>query len=291
MSFNKEPGNISTYSIVLHIERDLYNNDGSILFGTFGYLQTTDGTTTTTLFASRKNPIAGFVQLNHTHLVFSNYKRHCIMLLDRSSNSVSKLAGKCGWPGYEDGNKYTGRLYGPTSIVLDLENSNRIYVADTKNDKLRAVDIETGQLSTIISTGLRNPRGMVWANGDLLITNLNYISHTLWLSNGAAIIEILAGLRARGYSDSTFGQSRFNHPIDICEIESNKYLIADYKNKVLRLLDLSRGVVGPVCINRESPCTTSTKLPSNPRSLAKIGDTIYVGTLTNIIKLRGGLCV
>ena len=55
------------------------------------------------------------------------------------------------------------------------------------------------------------------------------------------------------------------------------FLVADNDNNRLRLLDMNKKKVLPVCIGSTTNCTTSTSLSVYPRSLLAINDTVYVG--------------
>jgi len=272
----------------MHMELDLYRNDGSIMFRTWEYLKTTDGTTPTTLATIQSSSITGFKQVNKTHVAVAAYSQHCIKMLNRVDNSLRTLAGTCGSEGYVEGGVGTGRLRYPFSIEIDVRNPDRLLITDNQNHALRSVDLHTGELSTIINSGFRYPSYLVWADNKLLVSNEHHISQVSWDADGSVTNIKLAGSLSHGYVDGSFNTSRFYYPLGITRVGYNMYLVADTGNKVLRLLDLNSKQVGPVCFDGETSCTNSSQFPDYPFSIQKIGEDVYVGMQSEgIYKLSG----
>jgi len=270
------------------MELDLYRDDGStsIMFS-YKYLNTTDGTTPTTLATIQSSYITGFKQVNRTHVAVAAHSQHCIKMLNRVDNSIRTLAGTCGSRGYVEGGVGTGRLYYPYGIEIDVRNPDRLLVTDYFNHALRSVDLHTGELSTVINSGFNYPMYVAWADNKLLVINTNYISQISWGADGSVTNIKLAGSLSRGYVDGSFNTSRFDFPLGITRVGYNMYLVADY-NKVLRLLDLNSKQVGPVCFDGETSCTISSQLPDKPWSILTVGEDVYVGMwIKGIYKLSG----
>jgi len=272
------------------MELDLYRDDGStsIMFSIWAYLKTTDGTTPTTLANIQSSFITGFKQVNKTHVAVVAHSLHCIKMLNRVDNSLRTLAGTCDSEGYVEGGVGTGRLHWPHSVEIDVRNPNRLLVTDYFNQALRSVDLHTGELSTIINSGFRYPKYVVWADNKLLVINTNYIFQVSWVDNGSVRNIKLAGSSSDGYVDRSFNTFRFGFLQGIARVGYNMYLVADYGNKVLRLLDLNSKQVGPVCFDGETSCTNSSQLPDYPYSILIVGEDVYVGMLSKgIYKLSG----
>ena len=99
------------------MERDL-SNPKNILFADGNALKTTDGQTTTTIVGSSREPgysnlrgkqarfkhITSFLQLDARRIVVVDKRSYCLRLVDRVSQTVEPLAGKCeqGY-GFRDG--------------------------------------------------------------------------------------------------------------------------------------------------------------------------------------------
>jgi len=267
------------------MELDKYKNDGSLLLGTSSGLLTTDGQTTSTLVSFL---VPGFTQLNTTHVVLADYISHCIKLLNREDDNIKVMAGSCGTDGYKEGGVGVGQLYFPWGVQIDVRNPGKLLVTDHSNNALRSVDMKTGELSTVINTGFNYPSGLLWAGRQLLVASAHYISQVSWSSNGTVSNTLLAG-STTSYGDviGSFDNAKFTNPYDIEEVTDNLYLVADLGNRKLKLMDMKKRIVGPVCFKGEDSCTESSLLPAGPYSLLNVGGAIYVGMYKNIYKLSG----
>jgi len=108
-----------------------------------------------------------------------------------------------------------------------------------------------------------------------------------WSSNGTVSNTLLAGSRSLGDVIGPFDNARFYDPFDIEEVTDNLYLVADYSSRKLKLMDMKKRIVGPVCFKGENPCTESSLLPQGPTALLNVGGAIYVGMYGRIYKLSG----
>ena len=205
-------------------------------------------------------------------------------MYDREDKSKRVIAGECGVSGYVDG--VSARFTNPWGIEVDERNPGHLLVTDRYNDALRSVDVTSGTVSTVIRTGFNAPAGLTWYNGRLLVVNLHYISEVTWTSDGTATNNILTGNRYIGYRDGDFAVAQFYLPLDIHQWRDGLFLVADYLNKRLRLLDMTKRKVLPVCIGFTTNCTTSTSLFVYPHSLLISNNTVYVaGAGNGIFKL------
>jgi len=268
------------------MELDKYKNDGSFLLGTSSSLLTTDGQTTSTLVSFY---VAGFTQINTTHIVLVNRNSHCIKLLTREDNNNKVMAGSCGNAGYREGRVGVGQFHRPYGVQIDVRNPGKLLVTDESNNALRSVDMGTGELSTIIQTDFKRPRGALWAGKNLLIANwYNDVSQVSWSSDGTVSNTLLAGSTTTGGDViGSFDITRFSRPCEIERVGDNMYLVADFGNRKLKLMDMKKRIVGPVCFKGEDPCTESSLFPHGPSALLNVGGAIYVGMSSKIYKLSG----
>jgi len=267
----------------------LRKDDGSILFTTYGALQSSDGQTVTPLASISFASLTGFKQLDKNRVVIVVNNQHCVKLFNRVTNSLSTLAGTCGSRGYREGAAGWGLMQYPESVEIDMKNPGRVLVTDSSNQAIRSVDLETGVLRTVIRSGFDYPRGMIWFGDTLLVTNLHYISQVTWSSSedDPTNEQIIGSSSQHGISDGSFSTAQFESPNIISKLTESLYLVTDYNFEGLKLLDFKNEYVGPVCFQGESPCEASSELPSELRSVHVDGDDVYIGASQNIYKLSG----
>ena len=270
------------------MELDLYKNDGSILFADYKTLKSSNGKSTEAVVSSGSQ-ITGFKQLNSSHVVFVEKEYHCIRVYSREKRSFSRLVGQRGtsskYYGFVDG--ASAKFYHPYGVESDERNPGHLLVTDQFNHALRSVDVASGIVSTVIRTGFSNPRGLTWYNGSLLVCNVNYISKVAWSSNGAVTNSKLTTTTSYGYREGDFSTARFNSPYEIQQLRDGLFIIADNSNKKLRLLDMYKKKVLPVCIGSTTSCSTGTSLSINRTSLLITNDTVHVGGNNKILRLTG----
>ena len=160
-------------------------------------------------------------------------------------------------------------------------------ITEPSSHALRSVDVTNGIVSTIISTGFRSSAGLAWYNGRLLVSNNGYISEVVWHPNGAVTIDMLTGSFYTGYRDGDFSIAKFTYLAEITQIIPEYFLIADRTNYKLRLLDMAKRKVLPVCHASAASCTGGTAVVSRPTSLLISNGTVYVGGSGKIVKLTG----
>ena len=269
---------------VFSLEADIYRNDGSILFADKTELKTTNGQTTTVV-ASGFVYIAGFKQINSSHVVVTDCNNHCKEMVSREDNSNNVLAGTCGTNEFGDGT--SAKFNCPWSIEPDNKNPGHLLITDHSNNALRSVDVTSGAVSTVIKTGFNFPRGLTWYDGHLLVCNNHYISEVSWSTNGPVSNNKLTTTTDGGYRDGDFTTAQFNNPHEIKQVRNGFFLVADSNNIRLRLLNMSTRKVLPVCIGSSAPCTTGTTLSHYPVSILISDEEVYVGEPNKIHKLTG----
>ena len=270
------------------MELDLYKNDGSVLFSDYTYLKSSNGKSTEALVAT-SSTMTGFKQLNSSHVVFVDRGYNCIKMFNREKKSTSVLAGQCGtsssYYGFVDG--ASARFSTPWGIESDERNPGHVLITEYSNQALRSVDVTSGIVSTVIRTGFNYPRGLTWYNGFLLVCNQHYISRVAWSSNGAVTNSKLTTTTSNGYRDGGFSIAQISNPFEIQQLRDGLFLIADYSNKKLRLLNMYKKKVVPVCIGSTTSCSTGTSPSDYPNSLLITNDTVYVGGNNKILRLTG----
>jgi sugar lactone lactonase YvrE len=167
-----------------------------------------------------------------------------------SSGVVTTIAGD-GTAGFLDGQGTAAKFNNPYSLTLD--NLGNIYVADTKNHRIRKIST-TGLVTTVAGFILqgyvdgastvarfRNPQGITIdrATGILYVADTN--NHRIRRIATDGTVSTLAGSFA-GYTDDLGVAANFNSPIGITIDNSGNLYIGDYFNSVIRKVS-STGLV------------------------------------------------
>lgn len=264
------------------MEQDLLL-EGYLLYSDRTEIKTTNFITTNSLLTGA-GLITGFAQINRTHLAFADYTQHCVRIFDRSSipgGGLRVLSGQCGSYGFVDGDTGDAKFNFPHSIIKSSE-AGKLLVTDWNNNALRSMDLATGDVSTIVRSGLHLPRSMTWYGDILLVANDHYIAAVSWNVDNTATAVVLAGGREhRGDMNGEFSTSLFYNPRDISRLTTNMFLVADYRNNKLRLLDMDRKQVLPVCVE------LSCKFDARVYSVISTSGGVFVGRDGSIIKLTG----
>jgi len=278
---------LDTFNGVPHLELDKYDSACSnLLISSWPHLTSTSNSSSEHLISMLYSK--GFTQLNRTHLVIVDSDDCCIRMLNREHRDLRTIAGTCDSRGYADGIVGVGKLLRPSDIVQDIRNPGFMLITDAGNNALRSVNLETGELSTVIDTGFNEPHGMHWNRKDLLVANKGfYISVVIWHSNGTVLNKIVAGTATAGNTLGYFYAAEFIYPQELVKLQEDLFLVADSGNYQLKLLNLHTGVVGPVCFRNETTCTRSSNFRGNPISLLNLDDVIYIGCNHDIYRLYG----
>jgi len=162
--------------------------------------------------------------LKYPSAIASDESRGVLYIADAGHNRilVSRLNGELvqaigdGVSGFADGGANEARFNQPQGLAVSADGTT-LFVADTRNHALRAVDTTTWQVRTIAGNGQRldlfpkpgdDPRDVALASpwGLLERGGLLYIamagSHQLWVMDLAAnTIEVFAGTSREGLND------------------------------------------------------------------------------------------
>jgi|GEM_PF-779010 len=181
-------------------------------------------------------------------VVVADSGNHTIRLIS-FDGVVSTLAGQPGLPGFADSpaGVNQARFRFPSGLSADTEGN--IYVADTKNNAIRKIDV-SGTVSTLagITNGLYEPSGVTtWTNGLLLVADTRNHSIKSLAPNGK--LTLLAGANSRfasGSEDALFATSAtFSNPRSILWLgPESGLLVSDSGNHTLRRLFYNAEVDG-----------------------------------------------
>jgi DNA-binding beta-propeller fold protein YncE len=188
------------------------------------------------------------------NLFIADTRNHVIRTVDAKTRIVHTLAGS-GKPGFAgDGLAGTQVSFDqPHSVVLD--GVGGVLVADTKNHRIRRIDIASGMVTTIAGTGqaklptdganaatspLFGPRSLAVDESSIWIVLRE--GNSVWRINRQAnTIHHIAGTGAKGYSGDGGPplEANFNGPKGIAVDAEGNILVVDTENHAIRQINLN----------------------------------------------------
>lgn len=182
-----------------------------------------------------------------TNLYVTDSQNHKVYKFEISTGKRSTLAGTgafINWgEGYDESVKLDGAateatFYEPAGIIL---NGKNLYVADTRNNKIRKVVIATGEVSTLAWIINGEPSGITTDGSNLFVTDTkSHKIHKVVIATGQT--TTLAGTGNRGDADGVGTAASFNSPEGITTDGTNLY-VADVNNNKIRKIVIATGVV------------------------------------------------
>jgi DNA-binding beta-propeller fold protein YncE len=171
---------------------------------------------------------------------------HRIVVTDLDGRVVQVVGS--GEAGLRDGARESARFDGPQGVALGPDG--RLYVADTENHAVRAVDLEAGQVTTVAGTGaqgydrtggpaletaLSSPWDVAFLGDRLWVAMAG--THQLWaLDLAAGTIEAAAGTGAESIHDGSLQEATFAQPSGLSALDGVFY-VADSETSAVRRVD------------------------------------------------------
>jgi sugar lactone lactonase YvrE len=154
------------------------------------------------------------------------------------TNGVSTLAGTT-MAGYVDGSRAVARFANPTNVLF---RDGTLYVADFDNGKLRSIDTDSHDTTTIIAQqGFQRPFGMVFAaDGTLYVSTDNDQSGNHTTMSGSIWKVDLEGRKA------TVLANAIGRPRGLALLPDGRLAVADYIHHVIEVVDTRSGQVTPI---------------------------------------------
>ncbi|MGA8196907.1 MAG: hypothetical protein WB902_26500 [Acetobacteraceae bacterium] len=148
----------------------------------------------------------------------------------------------------------------PNGLALDRDH-HRLFIADVADNRVRAVDLDTGVITTFGGTGnghhggdgspaidadIFGARAVALAPDDSLYVLERQGSSLRRVHNG--IIETVAGTGARGYAgdDHDARHAVFNAPKEMAVDPAGNVFIVDTENHAIRLVDARNWIVATI---------------------------------------------
>lgn len=267
-------------SPILGIQRDLQQQD-ALLIADYNSLKVLDrnniehlivGETTVSGFRDGQGAqalfawISSFIQLNSSTVLAVDHYNHCIRSVDRNTNTTTTFAGTCETGYHSDQNLALAKFLNPYDIVQSPSSNLDFYVTDEYNNAIRQLSGNT--VTTIARNGdLFKPRGLEF---DQTAENL-YIT----IRHGIVRMRVSTGdvtaltQSSSGHADGPLATSMFYHPNKIKRLTRNSFVVVEYGNNLLRLVDTANSRVTSLCTGMKSSHTSSLRLTVSLISLIK----------------------
>lgn len=179
---------------------------------------------------------------------------HVIRKIDHQIRAISILAGSAGNLGSEDGTGGGARFHSPRGLAIRANSSGSLYVADTGNHTIRAINLTNGAVTTIAGTAgvsgdldgvgsaaqFSSPSALAVSDDGEQIYIADTANNTIRkIAAATRDVSTLAGYPgARGAADGAGNAARFTTPAAIAW-RSGKLLIIDTGNHTLREITIS----------------------------------------------------
>ena len=199
----------------------------------------------------------------HGNLYITDENNHRIRKVDVTTGNISTVAGNGSYGYSGDGGLATdARLYDPSRVAIDA--SGNIYIADTRNYRIRKVDVATGIISTVAGNGtegfsgdgglaINAQLGGGWWHGLAVDTYENiYIAdydndRIRKVDANTGIISTIAGGGTQGLGDGGPATSaELERPADVALDTNGDIFIADTHNGLIRKVDMATGIISSV---------------------------------------------
>ena len=190
---------------------------------------------------------------NADFIYLADSLNHTIRKIDLATGTVTTLAGTSGKRGFADGTGAAARFFIPRGITIDGDS---LYVADSGNNLIRKIFINTGEVKTIAGTAgtpgfadgngtaalFKNPTGITTDSTGIYVADTD--NHTLRkIDKSTGVVTTLAGTAGLpGSTDGIGSAARFFYPHGITTDRTSLY-ISDTDNHTVRKIVINTGEV------------------------------------------------
>jgi sugar lactone lactonase YvrE len=174
---------------------------------------------------------------------------HRVLEIDPVSGAVLAAYGS-GVRGADDGGNLEATFNAPQGLAL---GEDTLYVADTNNHLIRAVDLDSGEVTTVAGTGkqgwppesgpaleigLSNPWDIVLSGDLLYIANAG--THQIWVADvNQGTVGPLIGNSRESTKNGSFESAELAQPSGLALSESGLLYFADSESSSIRVGDLA----------------------------------------------------
>jgi len=196
----------------------------------------------------------GKVILHEGRIFIADSGRHRIVVADAGNGQILNVYGGDD-AGFTDGSASEARFNQPQGMAV---HNGVLYVADRNNHAIRAVELNTGNVSTVAGSGrkaswrmtggiarnvdMRSPWDLVLRGDGLDVAMAG--SHQIWRYEFiSARLYLLAGSGIENIIDGGFEKAAFAQPSGLWFSGDGELFVADSETSAVRKLNLKSGLV------------------------------------------------
>lgn len=189
--------------------------------------------------------------LNQERLFIADTGHHRILEVqlaaDGQSGQIVRVFGR-GQPGFKDGPAADAMFHDPHGMAL---SGDTLFVADTENHAIRAIDLADSSVRTVAGTGqkahgpaaegsptetaLRSPWAL-WTDKNILLIAMAG-AHQIWALVGDERLGVFAGNGREALIDGPLTEASFNQPSDL-DVGFGHLFIADSEASAIRAISM-----------------------------------------------------
>lgn len=182
-------------------------------------------------------------------LYISDSGHHRILHINNEGKVLEEIGG--GKPGFQDGGFANAAFYEPHGLAL---KGDFLYVADTKNNRIRKVDLKNKTVKTIAGNGKldyyfgekrwnesvnpNSPWDLWIADNQMYIANAGN-HQILKMDLQTEAVRRFAGSGREALTDGNYHQAAFNQPSGLVK-NGNVLYVADSEASAIRAIDLAK---------------------------------------------------
>jgi sugar lactone lactonase YvrE len=217
------------------------------------------------------------------NVIVADTPNHVIREAYASSGLIATILGEVSGGYSGDGVPATSsKLNFPGDLCRDALGN--LYIADTQNNRIRKINVETGLIETVAGNGLRDYLGdegpategslnqpmdvFVDASGNVFIADTEN-SVVRKVDNETGIITAFAGNGERGYAGDggPAASAKLKHPRGVFVTASGDVFIADSENNIIRKVDADTEIIDTIA---GIPGSAGYEGDGDPAILAKL---------------------
>jgi DNA-binding beta-propeller fold protein YncE len=190
------------------------------------------------------------VDASGAKLFVSDTGHNRVLGVDAASGEITAVYGR-GDAGFRSGDALAAAFNAPQGLAYD-EESGTLYVADTNNHAIRAIDTTTGSVTTVAGIGalgwppaagllpdvrLNSPWGLAFRDGKLWVAMAGF--HQIWVVDPAGgTASPVVGNALEGVTNGLLTEAELAQPSGLAFDDTGRLYFADSESSSIRWADV-----------------------------------------------------